>query len=296
MKHIFTKTLLASAVATISIGAAHAHSILNGFVPAEPASFNTAETNYDVFRTTCFTDNASSPVGLTDASGNQWTLPFKNGSGSTSATYQLSFAFSPVGSTSYNGDELFVSVAYADAPNVACYTSGNTTVSGQPNLDSYCTDGTNANNILPALNSTEEVTTISSSTFSSEWETVASNPDNQPPISATKLLSPLGSGSLSGWVWGKLHPKGIDQTAGVGTNANGEYVIVVYNASGNNHSYDFIAHCTDAKGPSHPNSKIDPTYHTGQGAQWIVNSPGTSGAYLSEGTDYDQVINDGVNH
>ncbi|MDD4915402.1 MAG: hypothetical protein PHW13_10265 [Methylococcales bacterium] len=296
MKHAISKTLLATALASMSIGGAEAHSILNGYLSAASAT-----TGYDVFRTTCFTDNASSPVGLTDAAGNQWTLPFINASGTPNVTSQIVFALSKVGSTAYpantNADAITATVAYGDAGNVSCNTSGNTNASGQPNLDSDCTGGANLNNILSALDGTVEATTISSTHTSLEWESVASNPDLQPPISGTKLLSPLNGTNLKGWVWGSLQPKGIDQTGGAYTNANGEYVIIIKNQSTSNaHQYDFIGHCVDAAAASNPNATVDPTYHTGQGSGWIVNNPGTSGAYLSEGADYSQVVTDGHSH
>ena len=177
MKHVFTKTMLAAALATVSISGVQAHSILNGYLTK-----STATSGYDVFRTTCFTDNATSPVGLTDAAGNQWTLPFVNGSGSSAVTSQVVFALSKVGSGS-DTDAVTATVAYADAGNVACYTSGNTHASGQPNLDADCSSGTNANNILSALDGTVEVSQISSTAYSTEWEPN----NNQPSVSGTQL-------------------------------------------------------------------------------------------------------------
>lgn len=286
MKHAFSKTMLGTALVAMSIGGVQAHSILNGYLSAPGPS-----TGYDVFRTTCFTDNPSSPVGLTDAAGNQWTLPFINGSGSTAVTSQVVFALSKVGSGS-DSDTITATVAYADAGNVGCYTSGNTNASGQPNLDADCSGGTNANNILSALDGTVEVSQISSTAYSTEWEPN----NNQPSISGTKLLSPLGTGSYAGWKWGHLKPAGIDQTGGAHTNANGEYVIIIENQGATAHHYDFIAHCVNAAAASHPNQTVDPTYHTGQGSGWVVNNPGTSGAYLSEGADYSQVVTDGASH
>ena len=297
MKHVFTKTMLAAALATVSISGVQAHSILNGYLTK-----STATSGYDVFRTTCFTDNATSPVGLTDAAGYQWTLPFINGSGSSAVTSQVVFALSKVAATAYpsngNSDAITATVAYADAGNVACYTSGNTNASGQPNLDADCSGGSNANNILSALDGTVEVSQISSTKASLEWETVAANPNLQPSVSGTQLLSGLGSATnLKGWVWGKLKPAGIDQTGGAHTNANGDYVIIIKNQStANAHQYDFIAHCVDANAALNPTVTVDPTYHTGQGSGWIVNAPGTAGAYLSEGADYSQVVTDGKSH
>jgi hypothetical protein len=309
MKHVFTKTMLAAALATMSIGGASAHSILNGYLSATGGS--PYETGYDVFRTTCFTDNAASPVGLTDASGNQWTLPFINGSGTSNVTSQFVFALSKVAATASpsntNADAITATVAYADAGNVACNTSGNTNASGQTNLDSLCVGGLNANNILSALDGTVENITIKSTKSSLEWESVASNPDLQPSISGAQLLGGLGTAAnLKGWVWGHLQPLGIDQTNGLGsaskglyphTNANGEYVIIIKNQStANAHQYDFIGHCVDANAAGNPTVTVDPTYHTGQGSGWIVNAPGTAGAYLSEGADYSQVVTDGKPH
>ncbi|MGD0960831.1 MAG: hypothetical protein ABSB19_13580 [Methylomonas sp.] len=291
MYRSFNKTLLAAALSAFG-GGAYAHSILNGYLPGNPGN-NSTVNNYDVFHTYCATDDGA--TGLKDSNGVQWTLPINNGANSTLPPYKFSFAVTKVGSGS-DSDAIYATVAYADAVNIYCWTSGNTPVTGQPNLDAYCLYYNNENNILPHLDGTTTVTTIKSTKYSEEWvsggsasATPAFTTDQEPPISGTKLLNGLGiNAGLKGWTWGSLVPNGTGKGVD-GADAGGEYIITIGNEGASAHQYDFIAHCTDANGPANPNDNLSNAHHAGQGDIWTV-----VGGVLQEGSDYTQLIEDGA--
>jgi hypothetical protein len=297
MNRTFNKTLLAAALTAFgAAGSAYAHSILNGYLPGNPGN-NSTVNNYDVFHTYCATDNGA--TGLKDPNGNQWTLPISNGANSNLPPYQLSFAVTKVG-TGSDSDAIYATVAYADAGNVVCATGGNTPVTGQTSLDSFCTDGTNNNNILPHLDGTTTVTTIKSTKYSEEWvsggsasATPAFTTDQEPPISGTKLLNGLGvNTNLKGWVWGALVPNGTGKGED-GADADGAYVIIIGNEGASAHAYDYISHCTDANGKLNPNDNLSTAHHAGQGDIWTEGSGAQAGT-LQEASDYTQLIEDGA--
>lgn len=125
---IFKSTLI-GAILSIASGGAFAHSILGGYLPADPSKV-------DVFRTACF--KADGHSGLPDGNGTFWTLPISSSATTPDDTAAFVWAISK---TDYNSGNVYATVSVTSE---ASGPIGNV----QPPNDS------DDNNVLPALGGT----------------------------------------------------------------------------------------------------------------------------------------------
>lgn len=261
----FVKAALAGAILSLTAGGAYAHSILGGSLPTNAA-------NVDLFRTTCY--KADGVTALKDSSGNAWTLPMATATpNTTDNTAQVVYG---VAKTDSNSGSVTATIALSNSGNVSCDPNG----SGNLGNDCASNPGANANNILPAASGTITVSSKSTSTHVTEWESLAGTgaytaytADDEPPTNVTGV-------AVTGWATTHFAPIGPD-----GVTANGEYLIMLSHTGSNTHTYDFIMHCINSN-----TSGTADAAHTGQGSMFQNQGDGT----IAPSGDYDMVLDNGA--